>query len=268
MGIRLIATDVDGTLVDSQGKISSRTLDVLQAWLKRGHLILATGRVFSGIESLCRTLNLKDDQITINGAVVGNPLGHRDLRVTAALGAGNVRRLVGILRDLRISFHYCILEEMVYTKGDLGPADIEALRRFGQPPPRLVGEEVYGKALKIVARISNGDSDRQRRLQAQLAASHLSITGVQGHPEYREFLSPDVSKGRALADILSEMAISSTDVLAFGDSDTDCELMHLAGRSVAVANALPAVKALADEITTSNDEDGVAVRISRLLDEA
>lgn len=94
-------------------------------------------------------------------------------------------------------------------------------------------------------------------------AEKLYVTQTQA--EYIEFMNPEVAKGRALTALANRFDIPMETVIAFGDSYNDESLLMTAGFGIAMANAVPPIRACADHITTTNDDDGVAKAIWELI---
>jgi hydroxymethylpyrimidine pyrophosphatase-like HAD family hydrolase len=118
--------------------------------------------------------------------------------------------------------------------------------------------------LKLIVRLPSpaapGTADA---LQAVVGDRALVTHSID--ESFLELSHPSVHKAAAIEQLLSQSGISASQVVAFGDMPNDLEMIRWAGHGVAVANADPMLKAAADEVTASNDEDGVAVVIERLL---
>ena len=115
---------------------------------------------------------------------------------------------------------------------------------------------------KLLARLPSADLEQLLAATAELAGADASTT-LAGD-SFVEVAAPGVAKETALARLAADRGIAADDVVAFGDHLTDVAMVAWAGHGVAVANAHPAVLAVADEVTTSNDEDGVAVVLERI----
>ena len=198
-----IATDLDGTLLRSDGTVSTRTRAAVMAAEDSGlRFVIATGRPPRWIAPIVEQLGDRGLVICANGAAVYDPAEHR---------------LVSCIE---------LKAEVVLSLVD------EILDAF---PDALLGCEQGFE-------FSLDESFKQKN---------------QSHPS--------VHKAAAIEQLLSQSGISASQVVAFGDMPNDLEMIRWAGHGVAVANADPLLKAAADEVTASNDEDGVAVVIERLL---
>ena len=106
-------------------------------------------------------------------------------------------------------------------------------------------------------------------LQAHWRAMHEPFTdtlsGMFTADFYFEFMAPGINKGNALAGSLPKIGIDASEVIAFGDAQNDISMLEWAGIGVAMGNATDAAKAAADEVTASNNEDGIALALDKFL---
>jgi hydroxymethylpyrimidine pyrophosphatase-like HAD family hydrolase len=119
-------------------------------------------------------------------------------------------------------------------------------------------------AAKLLARHPSMACDELLAVAVELVGAEVAVTS-SSHEALLEIGASGVTKASALADLAAGAGVAATDVLAFGDMPNDLPMLAWAGRAVAVANAHPTVLAAADEITGSNDEDGVAAVVERIL---
>ena len=268
---KLIATDLDGTLVRSDDSVSTYTHGVLDRVRAAGIPVVgATGRG-PRLTELTRNDIRAADYLVLAG-------GGRVLDLTDPV-AGPVT-----LRDERLDGQ-ALARVLVDLEAEVGPLTvfIEALDEpnsplWGDPDPawryqeslvvRPRAEALAGRVIKGFARTANHDVD------VLLAAARRIIprtvaTVTQAGLGFIEILPPGVDKASGLAVVAAALGVDPAEVLVFGDMPNDLPMFEWAGwRRVAVANAHPAVRALADEITLSNDEDGVAAYLDRLLSPA
>jgi hydroxymethylpyrimidine pyrophosphatase-like HAD family hydrolase len=264
---KLIATDLDGTLVRSDDTVSGYTLEVLARVRAAGiRLVGATGRGPRLTELVRRDIPSADFLVMGGGSRVvdftdpAHPLVLRDERLP-----GNV--LADVLRTL---------EDEVGTVSVLVEAgDGHNAPLWGDPDPawrypdvveaRVRSAALVGPVIKGFARHPAYDAD------ALLAVAHRLIdpavaTVTQAGLGYIEICPPGVDKSTGLAVVATALGVDPDDVLVFGDMPNDLPMFRWAGFGrVAVANAHPEVRALADEVALSNDADGVAVFLDTLL---
>lgn len=260
---RLVAIDLDGTLLRSDGTISGRTREAIGALRSAGVVVaVATARSPRSVRHIARDVGIGGIAICSNGAIVydldrDEILEHRTLDVAVA------HRLVRGLREQvpDVAFGW----ELELRFGS-EPA-YELLREPGWPRPQ--GSYPPCDALawlepvtKLLARAPGADLEHLLRLARELAGAEASAT-LAGSA-FLELAAHGVGKEAALATLAVELGVDSEHVVAFGDHLTDVGMVSWAGVGVAVANAHPEVIAAADEVTGSNDDDGVAEVLERL----
>ncbi|MFR9794508.1 Cof-type HAD-IIB family hydrolase [Streptomyces sp. MS06] len=268
---RLIATDLDGTLLRDDKSVSPRTVAALAAAERAGiEVFFVTGRP-------ARWMNIVSDHvhghglaICGNGAAVvdlhGGPGAHRFVKVRE-LARRNALDAVRLLREAAPGTAYAIEQtygfhqEPHYPKLHMEVPDIllaaeELLDRRGPLPDEPV--------LKILAHHASLDPDAFLTL-ARLALGERAAVTRSSPSALLEISGPGVSKASTLALCCAERGISPEEVVAFGDMPNDVEMLSWAGRSYAMGNAHPDVLAAASGRTVANNEDGVAVVIEELL---
>ena len=259
-----IATDLDGTLLRSDLTVSERTVQALRAASAAGMLVaLVTGRPVRWLRRVYDHLGVLYPAVCANGAVVYDPEADRALHVNplapAVLAevcqrlraAVPTSRFAVEIEDGRVLWH-----EVDYPlRWD---TDDPAVR-----PVTSLAELTSVTAVKLLVRAGERDPDEFTSLVAQCVAglaeaTHSSSSGLV------EISAAGVTKAAGLAWLCERHGVPAADVVAFGDMPNDLPMLAWAGHGVAVANAHPAVLAAADEVTGSNDEDGVAGYLERL----
>lgn len=263
---RLIATDIDGTLQRRDGTISPGTADVLTRLTARNMpVVLVTGRPIRWLNQLYEQLSEPLPAICANGAVVYDPLEDVVLRadpLAPELLGEVARRLRAEVPEIRLAVEIGDGREMRHEAG-------YPLRWDGERPDILAvesPEELFSApAVKLLARAAGQDADALLKvvtgaLAGLAEATHSSFSGLV------EISAAGVTKAAGLAWYCERLGIDAADVVAFGDMPNDVPMLTWAGRGVAVANAHPTVLEIADDVTGSNDEDGVAAYLAPLLD--
>lgn len=262
MPIKVIATDIDGTLLNSHHQLSERNENALKAAMAKGvQVILATGRprATTAIEIIER-LGLQTPGIFLQGLAVYDATGalHRQETFDPDLG-----RL--IIEHAEQSGYSLMAYAGARIIAGVKNQHTDRIISYGEPEPEIIGTlhnltEPFNKLVFF---------DEPGRI-APLRASVMALLGgrariVQTLPESIEVLPNGISKGAALAHLLDEMQVDPADVIAFGDAENDLEMITLAGLGVAMGNAMPLLKEAADYITGTNDEDGVAQGIEKFV---
>jgi Cof subfamily protein (haloacid dehalogenase superfamily) len=262
---RLVATDIDGTLLRDDRTLSPRTSAVLARIAAAGTpVVLVTGRPIRWLALVYEQLAEPLPAICANGAVVYDPVTDTVLRadpLAPELLAEVARRLRAEVPD--VSFAVEIVDSRQMRHEAHYPlrwdADLEAIRAIESPEELLAVP-----AVKLLARAGEQDPDTFVRvvaaaLQGLAEATHSSYSGLV------EISAAGVTKAAGLAWYAARLGIDERDVLAFGDMPNDLPMLTWAGRAVAVANAHPAVLEIAHEVTGANEADGVAAYLEEVF---
>ncbi|MEU4034136.1 HAD hydrolase family protein [Streptomyces collinus] len=268
---RLIATDLDGTLLRDDKSVSPRTVAALAAAEAAGiEVFFVTGRPARWMDVVSDHVHGHGLAICGNGAAVvdlhGGPGTHRFVKVRE-LARDNALDVVRLLRGaapgtvFAVEQTYGFHQEPAYPKlhmeipDNLLPA--EALLAADGP-------DADQPVLKILAYHPDLAPDAFLTLARQAIGDRANVT--RSSPSaLLEVSGPGVSKASTLALCCAERGIVQEDVVAFGDMPNDVEMLTWAGRSYAMGNAHPDVVAAASGRTVANNDDGVAVVIERLL---
>jgi len=266
--IRLLAIDLDGTLVGGDLVIRPRVAAAVAAAQARGVLVvIATGRMYRSTLRFARALDLRAPLICYQGAYV-REMPHGDHPAPAPLRhvmmAANVARAAIRWSQARgLDPHINVDDRLVMERGDGSAADYE--RRSGidaEFVPDLVAA-VRGPVTKVLAVGLAGVPERV------LAAARAEFAGraevTVSHPEYLEFTSPGVTKGQALRWLAGRLRIPLAATMAVGDHYNDLEMLAVAGHGVAMADAPAEVRAAARHVTASVADEGVATAIEALI---
>jgi Cof subfamily protein (haloacid dehalogenase superfamily) len=258
---RLVATDLDGTLVRSDATISARTRDALAAAEAAGLVVvLVTGRPPRWMPEVAAAIGHTGLAICANGALLYD-LHTAEVVGSRLLTADTLRAVIDALRreipDLRFAVEYGMA--FAHEPGYLHEWDIGAQTRV------LAADRISDDAAaKLLARHPTLQPDDLQQkamdvLGERVTVTHSSTFGLL------EISAAGVTKASALAEVAARSGIEPADVIAFGDMPNDVPMLTWAGRAVAVANAHPKVLAVADEVTGTNDDDGVAQVLEKLL---
>jgi Cof subfamily protein (haloacid dehalogenase superfamily) len=260
---RLLALDLDGTLLNSALRLSDPNAEAVRAAMERRvQVVLATARFYGIALRTASRLDVQTPLICSNGALVKRPDGHELLRLDLDL---DLAREVTTLGDDRGW-------EMFTTIGDTTYMQM----RLGIIPERLPG------GLKIADRQSDHLQEAsptcvlvfgedavneisERFLPAYEDRAGFSINRPTNSPHYVILTHPEANKAHALEIVLKDLAIAPEETIAMGDSESDIGMFQLAGLGIAMRNSPDEVKREALHVAPSNDEDGVAWAIDKFL---
>ncbi|GAS90892.1 Cof-type HAD-IIB family hydrolase [Mycolicibacterium brisbanense] len=264
---RLIATDVDGTLLDEDEKVTPRTRAAVQAAVADGAVfVLATGRPPRWITPVVEGLGLAPLAVCANGAVIYDPATDRIVSANTLLPdalaelaeiAGRVIPGAGLaVERVGVSAHDAATPQFVSSPGYehawLNPDNTEV----------SVEDLLSQPAVKLLVRKAGARS-------SDMAAALVEHVGLLGDITYStnngliEVVPVGISKATGVEQVAGPLGLAAIDVIAFGDMPNDVPMLSWAGRGVAMGNAHPDAVAAADEVTVTNADDGVARVLER-----
>lgn len=260
---RLAAFDLDGTLLNSEHKLSEKNREALRELAANDILVvLVSGRMHRSIQPISDQIGLENPIISYNGGMVqhattGEVYHHTPVPANYAMAVVNDC----VEQDLHLNF--CLNDELYVaernawsdlyeTRTGVPATPVGDLRELaGETPTKMLLIHTPEKLQPLLESFQTNYVER------------LYVTQTQA--EYIEFMNPAVTKGGALTALANQFNIPMDTVVAFGDSYNDESLLKTAGFGIAMANAVPPIRACADHITTTNDDNGVAKAIWELI---
>lgn len=267
MAYKVLALDIDGTLTNSEKKITERTKKAVDAAAERGvKIVIASGRPVQGIREFARELRLKENDgyiLSFNGGRL----------ISCKTGE--------IIHDMKLPLEY--LPEIYALSKEYG---VNLMSYEGDD---LITETPDDEFLAIEARINGlgikkvdnlvehikfpinkclmlGEGNYLAEVEKKVHAALCDRMDVyRSEPYFLEILPKGVDKAKALERLLDMLDSSREELMACGDGFNDLTMIRYAGLGVAMANARDEVKESADYVTCSNDEDGVAAAIERFI---
>jgi len=260
--IRLLAVDLDDSLLGSDLTISPRNREALERSRTSGvRVVLATGRMFRSAQAKATELGLVDPVIAYQGALVKWPAGEviQHLPLQLELAREVIARVVPLGYHINVylddSLYVASLTEEVRRYAALSGVNVEAvgdlLNFLSQDPTKVL----------VIA--DEEQLDALARELMPVVGDRLNIT--KSKPHFLEFSHREASKGQALAKVAGLFGIRREEVMAVGDSYNDLDMVEYAGIGVVMGNARPEIKAHADYVTAANDCDGVALAVERFV---
>jgi len=265
--IKLIAIDLDGTLLNTNHEMTERTEEALKAAMASGvKVIIATGKTFLSAQKIIKRLGTNTPGIYNQGTITFNSDGtiHSQQVIDKTLArqvitfAEERDYVLGVYSGTRI-----LVRKLTKRMEEL-------TTHFHEPAPESVGplQNILDTTPvnKIIA-FYPGDERRVQALRWQLSmqigsGARLMSAGI---PDELELLPTNASKGTALKVLLKEMGIPASQAMTIGDGENDIEMLELAGLGVAMGNANAHVKSVANVTTKTNDEDGVAEAVEKYV---
>ncbi|MCD5414456.1 MAG: Cof-type HAD-IIB family hydrolase [Clostridiales bacterium] len=258
---KLLALDVDGTLLNSQGEVSEITIKGIRELVNKGVLVLiCTGRPTQGTVELYKKLSLKMPVIAYNGAKIVN-LDTAKILHEQGLKGSDVKKIVEIGEELKTTI-IIWAENQLYS--NIFNDNVIAYKELSGVEPIVIHnyEKIIQQGATKVLWIDEVEkiAEFQKVLDIRLDAD---VNYCTSKPYYLEFIDGNVSKGRALSILCDKYRIKREEVIAIGGGQNDVTMLEFAGVGVAMGNAPKEVKEKADYVTATNDEDGIAVVIEK-----
>lgn len=261
MSIKLVAIDVDGTLLNSANQITPAVKEMLQAKKQAGtKIVICTGRPIIGIQQFIEEIGLstvEDYSITYNGSLVQNNASGKVIS-KHTLTYQDFLDIEYLSRKLGVHLHIQDREAMYTCNRDISKYTIEESYLTGIPLNYRAADEI-SKEMLISKMMMIDDPEILDQAISQIPAEyHQRFNLVKSSPYFLEVLNKEASKGAALKDLTEYLGIKPEETMAIGDNDNDLSMIEWAGTGIAMGNATDKIKQAATHISKTNDEDGVA----------
>jgi len=283
--MKLIASDLDGTLLNEIGEISQENVQAINKATEKGlRFVVATGRSYDSAKRILTKAGISCPIICLNGAASYDINGKliRNIPMDAAI----CRKIVSVCQKAEM-YTELFMENSVLSSGKDNFMDV-AIEMFKDVMPNSTEEEIRHVVEKrfqdenvqfidnLEGQISNENNTIYKVLSFSLDEEKLTeayhelknepgmIITSSGHLNL-EFNHPDAKKGLALKELVNSMGIDMKDVMALGDNLNDKSMLEEAGRGVAMGNAAEEIKELCRYTTKRNTEHGVAYAIEEML---
>lgn len=251
---KLVATDLDGTLLDADGTVSAGTRAVLRELDDRGvPVVFVTGRPIRWMESLWSEVGGHGLAVCSNGGIVYDVAAH-DVRSALTVSRDVAMQVAEMLRAEIPGTHFA-LEKTTGFARETGFAT-----RFPDVPDILTGslEAIYDDSVvKLLALHTDLAPEEYWRRGQALLDGMVEVTWSSSFP-LLEMSAPGVTKATTLAQLCAELDVAAADVVAFGDMPNDVPMLEWAGHSYAMAGGHAVARAAAQRIAPAHTEDGVA----------
>lgn len=263
---KLIALDMDNTLLKSDRTLSHKNATILKKLhADNHHIVLTTGRPFPNVQPFLTQLDLSknDDYVILfNGGVVKN-ISTNETLLNKRFMLSDMSEIFNLIHNLKLPIDI-VCPEIVYSIADFGQSNYV----------NLIGKLLHYQQVSITDLPTTltfnkfvvcETEDKLNYLENILNHTPVltkNISFTRSRRTLLEFVPTNVSKGAALKVLLKKLSLTSKDLIVFGDEANDLSMFKLATVSVAMANAIPLIKSAATDITSSNEEDGVATFLS------
>jgi Cof subfamily protein (haloacid dehalogenase superfamily) len=264
---KLIAIDMDGTLLRDDKSISDRTKTAIKEAREKGvTVVLATGRPIEGVYKSLKELEMlteKDYVLSYNGALVQKTKSKEVISKVTLFGE-DLHYIYEISKELGVNFHAFVEKKGLLTPKNSKYTEVEAsindidiiINDFNE----IENDEVVIKVMMI---------DEPEILGSAFEKLPNDVfdkyTVVRSTPYFLEFLNKNANKGLGLQLLAKHLEIKQEEIMAFGDAENDKHMIEYAGMGVAMGNAFDEIKDIANYVTDSNNEDGIAKAIEKFV---
>lgn len=276
MPYKLIAFDLDGTMLDDNKELPEENLEAMRAAAERGvYLVPATGRIVPAIPENIAGLEFIRYFIAVNGSYVYDRAEDRVLyrgEIPSELAVRCMKYMdtLPVIYDCYIDNKAYMTESMYNDAERFFPDQphmlsmVKTLRRPVSELKKFIGEH-GGSLQKMQMFFAPEDMDERKKQLELFPGIFPELRATSSVKNNIEINSENAGKGRALLALAEMLGIKQEETAAFGDGTNDSEMLEAAGCGIAMENAVDELKAAADMITVSNNEAGVGKAIKQLL---
>ncbi|WP_141433548.1 Cof-type HAD-IIB family hydrolase [Bacillus sp. 03113] len=282
---KLIAIDMDGTLLNHENRISDKNLNAIKQAMASGiEIAIATGRSHFDVQEILKETTIKPWIIGANGATIHKPNGE----LFHSIPIDKQKAMLALKWLEKNEFYYEVscndslfshekarelmsieIDQVKTANPDFDEAILHhaAARQYSQSGFAFISslDELLHDSIEIYSILAFSFHENKRQKGWEYFYTHSDITLVTSGPHNFELEHLEASKGNALEKLANELNISIDETIAMGDSMNDLSMITKAGRGIAMGNAREELKQASQEVTLTNNEDGVAHVIHQLV---
>jgi HAD-superfamily hydrolase, subfamily IIB len=260
----MVFSDIDGTLLTTEHTISPGTKQAVLACKERNiPFILVSARMPDGMFPIQRTLTIHDPLVCYGGALIINEDEIRNPLLNISMNTQLVIHLYTLISKRFPDICFSAYSINTWLVADPENTWIQQEREIAGTPAHPF-EFLIGSNLPPINKIlCMGEPNRIAAFEKLLREQKTEATFYQSKPTYLEITDKKASKAVALDFLMNRSGIRREETMAFGDNFNDIEMLRFAGKGLAMDNAPDGVKAAADGVTSSNNQDGIAVGLKK-----
>ena len=263
ISIKIVFVDLDGTLKNNNQKISIRNKEIIEKLFDIGILVVfTTGRPLNYTISLSKQFSASNYVISSNGAEIYNYF-NKKIIYNSIISNEVLIKLNELIKKYNLFFiANCLLKS--YTNKD-----------FGDPGKKIINslEDIFDEKISQLI-VESYDIESMKKFKKEsINIPYIKISNKSRNPKdsnkilFYDITNKDVSKGNAIKILCDYLKIDINKTMAIGDSDNDIEMLQVSNVKIAMSNATDNLKKVANFVTLSNDQEGVAVVLEQLYDE-
>lgn len=262
MAVKLIASDMDGTLLDENGQVPPETFDLILALRERGvRFVASSGRRYDRLCDFFSPVKDRMDFVASNGAQVFADGVQIDREVYSHLAIRRLAKTVAMFPNMHLALFdrtksYLLDDEDKFVREvDKDLPNVERIYELPSPQVSIIKASIFCDDGNVM--------DNACVLQRELGGL---FTFAPSGSSYIDAMQPGISKASGIAQVMEYHGIDASEVMAFGDAMNDYEIIRFVGTGCAMANGRPALRAVADRVIGSNIEHAVQSEMRRVLE--
>lgn len=260
--IKLIASDMDGTLLDENGQVPPETFDLILALRERGvRFVASSGRRYDRLCDFFSPVKDRMDFVASNGAQVFADGAQIDREVYSHLAIRRLAKTVAMFPNMHLALFdrtksYLLDDEDKFVREvDKDLPNVERIYELPSPQVSIIKASIFCDDGNVM--------DNAYVLQRELGGL---FTFAPSGSSYIDAMQPGISKASGIAQVMEYHGIDASEVMAFGDAMNDYEIIRFVGTGCAMSNGRPALRAVADRVIGSNVEHAVQSEMRRVLE--
>lgn len=262
MAVKLIASDMDGTLLDENGQVPPETFDLILALREHGvRFVASSGRRYDRLCDFFSPVKDRTDFVASNGAQVFADGVQIDREVYSHLAIRRLAKTVAMFPNMHLALFdrtksYLLDDEDKFVREvDKDLPNVERIYELPSPQVSIIKASIFCDDGNVM--------DNAYVLQRELGGL---FTFAPSGSSYIDAMQPGISKASGIAQVMEYHGIDASEVMAFGDAMNDYEIIRFVGTGCAMANGRPALRAVADRVIGSNVEHAVQSEMRRVLE--
>ena len=262
MAVKLIASDMDGTLLDENGQVPPETFGLILALRERGvRFVASSGRRYDRLCDFFSPVKDRMDFVASNGAQVFADGVQIDREVYSHLAIRRLAKTVAMFPNMHLALFdrtksYLLDDEDKFVREvDKDLPNVERIYELPSPQVSIIKASIFCDDGNVM--------DNAYVLQRELGGL---FTFAPSGSSYIDVMQPGISKASGIAQVMEYHGIDASEVMAFGDAMDDYEIIRFVGTGCAMANGRPALRAVADRVIGSNVEHAVQSEMRRVLE--